>query len=196
MTEKNFYIIAGCNGAGKTTAAYKLFPHLLESSEFLNADEFARELRKTDPGTTDIAAGREMLKRIEEMISSGKSFTVETTLASKSLAGIIRKAKHAEYRISLIYFWLDSPSLSIERVRSRVEIGGHSIPEKIIKRRYYGGLRNLFGQYIFQADEWTIYNNSKLIPEIIAGGSTEYIEIKKSLTFALMLETYNNLTHG
>jgi predicted ABC-type ATPase len=104
VAEKNFYTIAGCNGAGKTTAAYKLFPHLLESSEFINADEITQELRKTDPDISDIAAGRKMLRRIDEIILSGKSFTIETTLASKSPEGIIRKAKKNTCYFTLLYF--------------------------------------------------------------------------------------------
>lgn len=196
MIEKDFYIIAGCNGAGKTTAAYKLFPDILESSEFINADEIARVLRETEPGTTDIAAGRLMLTRIDGMISSGQSFTIETTLASKSLAAIIKKTKQCGYHCTLIYFWLESPAQAIERVRARVEAGGHSIPPDVIVRRYYNGLRNLFRIYIPLADYWNIYNNSRVRPVFIAEGWPDHIEIKKSSIFTSIIESSKDIDHG
>lgn len=40
----NLYIIAGCNGAGKTTASYTVLPEILNCREFVNADEIARGL--------------------------------------------------------------------------------------------------------------------------------------------------------
>jgi predicted ABC-type ATPase len=68
MTEKNLYIIAGCNGAGKTTAAFTILPEILLCKEFINADEIARGLSPFQPETVAFEAGRIMLNRIDELL--------------------------------------------------------------------------------------------------------------------------------
>ena len=82
--EKNLYIISGCNGAGKTTASYTVLPEILDCKEFVNADEIARGLSPFNPDSVAIEAGRLMLKRIDELLEKGETFSIETTLATKS----------------------------------------------------------------------------------------------------------------
>ncbi len=65
--DKQLYIIAGCNGAGKTTASYTVLPEILNCREFVNADEIAHGLSPFNPGNVAIEAGRLMLQRIEEL---------------------------------------------------------------------------------------------------------------------------------
>ncbi len=65
--DKQLYIIAGCNGAGKTTASYTVLPEILNCREFVNADEIAHGLSSFNPGNVAIEAGRLMLQRIEEL---------------------------------------------------------------------------------------------------------------------------------
>jgi predicted ABC-type ATPase len=68
------YIIAGCNGAGKTTAAFSLLPDVFTTVEFINADEIARGLSPLNPEGVAFTAGRIMLERIDEMIEKEESF--------------------------------------------------------------------------------------------------------------------------
>lgn len=136
------YIIAGCNGAGKTTASYTVLPEILECREFVNADEIAKGLSPFNPSSVAIEAGRLMLKRIGELLSAGVSFSVETTLSTRSYINLIQQAQNQGYSVSLIYFWLNSPELAIERVKQRVANGGHDVPAPIIRRRYRSGLEN------------------------------------------------------
>lgn len=68
MNQKKLYVIAGCNGAGKTTASFNILPEILECKEFVNADEIARGLSPFRPEQVAIAAGRMMLTRIQELI--------------------------------------------------------------------------------------------------------------------------------
>lgn len=138
------YIIAGCNGAGKTTASYTVLPEILECREFVNADEIAKGLSPFNPSSVAIEAGRLMLKRIGELLSAGVSFSVETTLSTRSYINLIQQAQNQGYSVSLIYFWLNSPELAIERVKQRVANGGHDVPAPIIRRRYRSGLEKLF----------------------------------------------------
>ena len=144
MAQPKLYIIAGCNGAGKTTASINILPEVLECREFVNADEIAYQLNPEDRESAAMSAGRIMLTRIEEHISSKKTFAIETTLATKSYRNLVLKAREKGYRVILLYFWLDSPYMAQMRVAQRVKEGGHNIPSDVIKRRYWRGLQNLF----------------------------------------------------
>lgn len=145
---KNLYIISGCNGAGKTTASYTVLPEILGCKEFVNADEIARGLSPFNPTSVAIEAGRLMLQRIEDLLARDESFSIETTLATRSYVNLVHRAKQQEYRVSLLYFWLDSPQLAMRRVAERVSKGGHDIPESTIRRRYAAGIDNLFQLFI------------------------------------------------
>lgn len=157
---KNLYIISGCNGAGKTTASYTVLPEILDCKEFVNADEIARGLSPFNPESMAIEAGRLMLQRIEDLLNQEVTFSIETTLATKSYLSLVRRAQAKGYRVSIIFFWLRTPELAIQRVAERVEHGGHNIPEDIIRRRYTAGISNLFRLFIKEADSWDIYDNS------------------------------------
>jgi len=82
MTDKNLYIIAGCNGAGKTTASYTILPEIIECKEFVNADEIAKGLSPFQPEKVAVEAGRIMINRINELLKNGESFVFETTLST------------------------------------------------------------------------------------------------------------------
>ena len=172
--EKNLYIIAGCNGAGKTTASYTVLPDILECKEFVNADEIARGLSPFNPEGVAIEAGRLMLQRIEDLLNKDESFAIETTLASKSYAELIRRAQAKGYIVTLLFFWLKKPDLAVQRVAQRVRNGGHNIPEDVIRRRYVAGITNLFRLYMQVVDSWAVYANSENPRKKIAsGGNTE-----------------------
>jgi len=129
MAKKNLYIVAGCNGAGKTTASYTILPEILECKEFVNADEIAKGLSPFQPESVALEAGRIMIKRINELIEKNKDFAFETTLSTKSYKNKIIKAKEQGYTITLLFFWLNNIDLAKERVKIRVKEGGHDIPK-------------------------------------------------------------------
>lgn len=189
----NLYVIAGCNGAGKTTASYTVLPEILECEEFINADEIARGLSPFNPEKAAIEAGRIMLKKINDFIKKNYDFAFETTLASKSYLKTIEKAKENGYEVTLLFFWLDSVELAIERVRTRVAEGGHNIPEKVIRRRYFSGIKNLFELYLPICDYWMITDNSNPNLRLVAEGTKEeIIKIEDDSVFNLM----KRLSHG
>jgi predicted ABC-type ATPase len=180
----NLYIIAGCNGAGKTTASFTLLPEMLNCTEFINADEIARGLSPLNPNNAAIEAGRIMLAKIDKLIRNQVDFAFETTLATKGYTRTIELARKSGYQITLVFFWLDTVDLAKERVRTRVNEGGHDIPLTVIERRYYSGLHNLFELYIPISDYWMIFNNSNSPSELIAEGYLDLdIDIKNSITF-------------
>jgi predicted ABC-type ATPase len=166
----NLYIIAGCNGAGKTTASYKVLPKMLNCKEFVNADAIAAGLSPFNPENVAIEAGRIMLIRIDALLQEGGDFAIETTLSTKSYVALIKKARATGYKITLLYFWLSSTEEAKQRVATRVSKGGHNIPDDIIERRYYRGLYNLHYLYMPVCDFWIVVNNTDTAPEIIAEG--------------------------
>ncbi|MGI8633951.1 MAG: zeta toxin family protein [Segetibacter sp.] len=169
----NLFIISGCNGAGKTTASFTILPELLHVKEFVNADEIARGLSPFQPEMVSIEAGKIMLRRLQELLSQNVDFAFETTLSTRSFVGLIKQAKERGYTINLIYYWLDSAELAIERVKIRVAEGGHNIPTDTIIRRYYSGLKNFIDLYKDQVDYWMLIDNSNTEPQLIAEGRIE-----------------------
>ena len=115
-------ILSGCNGAGKTTASYTMLPEILDVSEFVNSDEFAKSLSPFDPSTASITASRYMLRRIQYLLDQGADFSIETTLATRSLVNTIRQAKEKGYSITLLYLWVQSPEIAIKRVRGYINV--------------------------------------------------------------------------
>jgi predicted ABC-type ATPase len=154
-------IIAGPNGAGKTSFANEYLPAAREGLVYLNADEIAREI--ADPALTkaqrDLRAGREMLMRIDTLVSSGTEFMFETTLASLSYAKKIPAWKASGYVVALIYLRLPSVEMSIERVRRRVAAGGHGIAEPVIRQRFAKSTAYLESHYKPAVDEWYIWDS-------------------------------------
>lgn len=160
MFVAKLYIIAGCNGAGKTTASFTILPEILDCMEFVNADEIARGLSPFQPEKVAIEAGRIMLNRIGDLLNLNINFAFETTLSTKTLLSYIRKAKENGFEITLLFFWLSSIELAIERVKIRVVEGGHDIPVETITRRYKRGLNNFFKIYSDEVQNWMFINNS------------------------------------
>ena len=179
------YIISGCNGAGKTTASYSLLPEMLDCKEFVNSDEFAKGLSPFDPSKASIQASRYMLMKIRYLLKRGSDFAVETTLATRTLVKIANTAQAAGYTVTLLYFWLNSPDLAVERVRARVEAGGHNIPEDTIRRRYNTGIFYFFNLYAPICERWILADNSQIPFRVIAEGSKdEVINIRDEETYA------------
>lgn len=168
MPEKNLYIIAGCNGSGKTTASYTILPEIIECREFVNADEIAKGLSPFQPEKVAIEAGRIMINRINELLENGNSFAFETTLATKSYKRKVEYAKENGFTVTLIFFWLMNVELAKERVKIRVTEGGHNINSDVIERRYFKGIENLFKIYLPIVDGAFIFDNSYGKSELIA----------------------------
>lgn len=178
------YIISGCNGAGKTTASYTMLPEMLECSEFVNSDEFAKGLSPFKPEKASIQAGRYMIAKIRYLLKKQLDFGIETTLATRTVLKTVQMAQAAGYTVTLLYFWLNSPELAIERVHARVEAGGHNIPEETIRRRYKVGIDYFFHHYAPICERWILADNSQIPFRVIAEGSKlDVINIKDRETY-------------
>jgi len=189
---KNLYIVAGCNGAGKTTASFTILPEILNCREYINADEIARGLSPFQPENVAIEAGRIMLDRIKCLLHENSNFAFETTLSTRTYKNVIIKAQAAGYNVTLLFFWLQTVELAKKRVQKRVLEGGHNIESKIIERRYVSGIRNLFDIYLPIADEVLIFDNSEGKHELIAKKiNNNDISISNNIKFNLLKYQYD-----
>ncbi len=182
----DIFIIAGCNGAGKTTAAYNLLPEVFKTVEFVNADEIARGLSPLNVEGVAFQAARIMIERIEQLITGNKSFSFETTLSGLSYLKFIKEAKEKGYGITFFFVYLNSAELAKSRVALRVSKGGHNIPDEVITRRYSKGINN-FSKYALLADDWYLYDNSASDYQLIAKNISGEKEISN-------FDLYNKIT--
>lgn len=187
----HLYIIAGCNGAGKTTASFTVLPEMLNCREFVNADEIAKGLSPFNPEGVAIQAGRLMIDRMLYLLKEGESFAFETTLATRSYVNLIQRAQKRGYFVTLLFFSLSSPEQAIARVAKRVSLGGHNIPTDVIRRRFEAGLQNFFELYTPICDYWSLYDNSNIPGQKIAcGWKKERINITDKKTYDKLLLQY------
>ena len=157
----NVVILAGPNGAGKTSAASVLLRDELRVSEFVNADVIARGLSGFYPAVVAIEAGRLMLRRLEELVAARADFAFETTLSGGAFLGSIARWRAAGYAVHVIYLWLPSAELAVDRVHERHSRGGHSVPDVVVRRRHARGLANFAHRYRPAADYWRLYDNTE-----------------------------------
>jgi len=177
MKQPLVLIIAGPNGAGKTTTAMHLLPNVLKIKHFVNADMIAKGLSPFDPTLAEFQAGKLMVEQIETLIKQRESFAVETTLASRSYISMLKKCRKVGYLSELLFIALPNPELAKSRVALRVMQGGHDVPKETIERRFYRGLKNLFHLYMPLVDEWMITENIDAVPQVVAVGTKDDIDI-------------------
>lgn len=170
MSDKKIVIIAGPNGAGKTTFAREFLPTEADCPIFVNADLIAAGLAPFSPETAAIQAGRLMLETISNHVSRGESFAFETTLSGLMYARLIQNWRELGYRVKLIYLSLPNSEMAIARVAERVAQGGHSVPEHVIRRRFYAGWRNFNLKYKLLVNAWALYDSSQPQPILIEEG--------------------------
>lgn len=171
-------VLAGPNGAGKSTTAPTLLKGALGVTEFVNPDVIAQGLSAFAPERTAMPAGRIMLRRIHELAGRRENFAFETTLASRSFAPWLAQLRARGYRVHFLFLWLPSADMAVARVKDRVRLGGHNVPEDQVRRRYQAGLRNFFRLYQPLATSWRLYDNSgSPPPRLIARGRGSQVTV-------------------
>ncbi len=168
--QKNILIIAGPNGAGKTTFARNYLLNEADDPTFINADMIAEGLNPFQPERSAFAAGRIMLRMIDEYVRRGESFAFETTLSGRSYARSIPEWQAEGYWITLCFLLLPTPEMAVSRVRNRVREGGHHVDEEVVRRRFDAGWRNFENLYRIIVDEWILYDSSQETPRIVTRG--------------------------
>jgi predicted ABC-type ATPase len=168
MPVPTIYLIAGCNGAGKTTFAKEFLPHEVKCLRFYNADEIARGLSPLDPSAGAMKAGRLLLSEVRNSIDRHKTFALESTLSGKTYIRVFKHALSLGYEIELHYLWLSNVEQAIARVRRRVRMGGHNVPLTDIRRRFKRSLDHLLDNYLPLVTRWAIWDNRGLPAKRIA----------------------------
>ena len=164
---KKIIIIAGHNGAGKTTFARDFLPSEAHTLRFINADLIAAGLAPFNPESAAFKAGRLMLQEIDECVAAGHDFAFETTLSGLSYLRKIKRWQTLGYQVKLWFLSLPSEDVAVSRVAQRVLQGGHNIPEQVIRRRYQAGLNNFNQRYNRVVDSWMLYDNYGMVPSLI-----------------------------
>jgi predicted ABC-type ATPase len=161
-------ILGGINGAGKTSSSEPILRIGMKMPVFVNADTIARGLNAFNPESEAVRAGRIMLEHLRNLAARRMSFAFETTLAARTYAEWLGELREGGYAVHLLYYWLKSPDLAIERVADRVRSGGHYIPDDTIRRRYSRSIRNFLELYRPVVNTWHVYDNSNRRPRLIA----------------------------
>ena len=170
------YVIAGCNGAGKTTFAREFLPKEAKCLRFMNADEIARGLSPLKPSAGAIQAARLLLSQVRESLRRRETFALESTLSGKTYVRLFRHAMGSGYEIELHYLWLSSPAHAIARVQLRVRQGGHHVPATDVRRRFKRSLAHLVDDYLPLATRWAIWDSRTLPAKLLAISSAHDIE--------------------
>jgi predicted ABC-type ATPase len=175
------YLIAGCNGAGKTTFAKEFLPTEVKCLRFLNADEIARGLSPLQPSASVVQAARLLLAQVEQSLRARETFALETTLSGKTYIRTFRRALALGYELELHYLWLSSPAQAIARVRKRVQLGGHHVPSSDIRRRFKRSLNHLVNDYLPLATRWAIWDSRGLPVKRLAISGRDDIQSVRNL---------------
>ncbi|OBF39216.1 ZTL protein [Mycobacterium sp. ACS1612] len=155
------YVLAGVNGAGKSSVGGAMFR--AAGADYFNPDEAARRLMAANPGLDQLkanaAAWHQGRRLLERAIEERKDFAFETTLGGNTMPRLLAEAASKGFEVRVFYVGLASPDLHLERVRHRVQAGGHDIPESSIRRRWRHSRLNLV-QLLPQLTELRVYDNS------------------------------------
>jgi predicted ABC-type ATPase len=166
------YLIAGCNGAGKTTFAKQFLPHEVKCLNFLNADLIAQGLSPLNTQAAAIKAGRLLLAEFRRFVSRRETFALESTLSGTTYLKLLKSAKRQGFQIYLHYLWLPNPAVAIARVHERVKKGGHDVPVADIRRRFARSLNHFIRAYAPLADLWAVWDSRPITPQLLAESKT------------------------
>ena len=145
---KIYTIVGGVNGVGKSSFTGALKGRTTDLGVIIDIDKITADLGSS-------AA----LKKINECISKGISFTQETTLSGYKTEATAKDVKALGYRVRLFYVGLDTVEESLQRIENRVRRGGHNIPHDDVTRRF-DGRWDAVAKVLPYCDEAQFYDNN------------------------------------
>lgn len=182
-------MIAGPNGAGKTTFALRYLPEMTGCQNFINADLIADGLSPLDPSKVQLEAGKIFLGEVRGNIERGDDFAFETTLSGRMYVRLLKELRSKGWKIVLFYLWIPNAEFSRERVKLRVEAGGHDIPDDAILRRYRRTVSNFLNVFAPLCDEVFCYDNSGLEHVMVFADTAGKRKILDNERYQLILES-------
>lgn len=182
--KKIFYLFAGVNGAGKSTLYNTESLDInIKDTVRINTDEIVRKIGNWKNDSDQIKAAKIAINLRNNCFQCGKSFNEETTLTGKTILKIIDKVKEQGYELQLFYVGLNSSDIAKERVKNRVEKGGHNIENDVIEKRYYESLKNL-KKIISKFDKVYLYDNSIKYKNIFLFSDNTILFKDKNITWS------------
>ncbi|ATV59672.1 zeta toxin family protein [Fusobacterium pseudoperiodonticum] len=183
--KKVFYLFAGVNGAGKSTLYNsESLNNDIKNTIRINTDEIIREIGDWKNNSDQLKAAKIAINLRNECFLYGKSFNEETTLTGKTILKTIDRAKELGYELQLFYVGVSSTEIAKERIKSRVEKGGHHIENDIVEKRYYESLKNL-KEILLKFDKVYLYDNSKKYKNIFSFSNNKILfKDNKSISWA------------
>lgn len=169
--KSKLFIIAGHNGAGKTTFLKEFIKH--EKLKYIDADEIAKNISTDRFSLLFIKAGKIVLKRMKKFKKERLDFVIETTLSGKIWKSIIEDFKKNNYHITIFFIYLDTPEEAVKRIGVRINKEGHYVSKDVVYRRYVRSIRNFWFVYRNLANTWILINNSRDTPFLVAYGGKE-----------------------
>jgi predicted ABC-type ATPase len=169
-------ILAGINGAGKTTASRALLADTLRLMTFVNADVIAQGLSGFDVDAAAYEASRVMLERLRDLAEQRADFAFETTLSGRTYVSWLRGLVDGGYSTHMFYFWVRDAEFAIARVAARVRAGGHHVPDDTVRQRYGKSIRNLFDLYMPHLTTWKVFDNTESDYRLIAEGGVGWAD--------------------
>ena len=150
---RTYTIIGGVNGVGKSSFTGVLKERCTDLGIIIDVDKITAEL-----GGNALAGGKAALKKINDCIAKGVSFTQETTLSGRRTEATAREVLEKGYRVRLYYIGLNSAAESVLRIANRVKRGGHDIPTPDVQRRFAGRWEAV-AKVLPYCDEAEFYDN-------------------------------------
>ncbi|MDU5803818.1 zeta toxin family protein [Fusobacterium pseudoperiodonticum] len=183
--KKVFYLFAGVNGAGKSTLYNsESLNNDIKNTIRINTDEIVREIGDWKNNSDQLKAAKMAINLRNECFLRGKSLNEETTLTGKTILKTIDRAKELGYELQLFYVGVSSTEIAKERIKNRVEKGGHHIENDIVEKRYYESLKNL-KEIILKFDKVYLYDNSKKYKNIFSFSNNKILfKDNKSISWA------------
>ena len=183
--KKVIYLFAGVNGAGKSTLYNsESLNNDIKNTIRINTDEIVREIGDWKNNSDQLKAAKIAINLRNECFLYGKSFNEETTLTGKTILKTIERAKELGYELQLFYVGVSSTEIAKERIKSRVEKGGHHIENDIVEKRYYESLKNL-KEILLKFDKVYLYDNSKKYKNIFSFSNNKILfKDNKSISWA------------
>ena len=182
--KKIFYLFAGVNGAGKSTLYNTESLDInIKDTVRINTDAIVRKIGNWKNDSDQIKAAKIAINLRNNCFQCGKSFNEETTLTGKTILKNIDKAKEQGYELQLFYVGLNSSDIAKERVKNRVEKGGHNIENDVIEKRYYESLKNL-KKIISKFDKVYLYDNSIKYKNIFLFSDNTILFKDKNITWS------------
>ena len=183
--KKVFYLFAGVNGAGKSTLYNsESLNNDIKNTIRINTDEIVREIGDWKNNSDQLKAAKMAINLRYECFLRGKSLNEETTLTGKTILKTIDRAKELGYELQLFYVGVSSTEIAKERIKNRVEKGGHHIENDIVEKRYYESLKNL-KEILLKFDKVYLYDNSKKYKNIFSFSNNKILfKDNKSISWA------------